>query len=125
MPTHRTGFVFDDHYLGHDTGVQATVVTRKGSFEVSPEPHPSSLFIIKRIKEFFDGSGLTSQMHPIPARAASEDEIAVYHTREYIAGILALSAGENQEEGWGGIDVESDLRPGTFAAARYVSGCWK
>lgn len=122
MPTHRTGFVFDDHYLGHDTGVQATVVTRKGSFEVSPEPHPSSLFIIKRIKEFFDGSGLTSQMHPIAARAASEDEIAVYHTREYIAGIRALCAGKTPAEGWGEIDVETVLSPGTFEAALYAAG---
>ncbi|HEX6481558.1 MAG TPA: class II histone deacetylase [Ktedonobacteraceae bacterium] len=122
MPTHRTGFVFDEHYLGHDTGVLATVVTRNGSFEVSPEPHPSSRFIIKRIKEFFDGSGLTAQMHPIPARAASEDEIAVYHTRKYIAGIRALCAGETPEDGWGEIDLETALSPGTFEAALYAAG---
>ena len=71
MSISRTGFVFDEHYLGHDTGVQTTVFTRNGSFEVSPEPHPSSLYIIQRIKEFLDGSGLTSMMQPIAARAAS------------------------------------------------------
>ena len=68
MPTHRTGFVFDEHYLLHDTGVQTTVTTRNGSFEVAPEPHPSSLYIIQRIKQFLDGSGLTAQMLPIAAR---------------------------------------------------------
>ena len=46
MSTFRTGFVFDEHYLGHDTGVQATVTMRTGSFEVAPEPHPSSLYLI-------------------------------------------------------------------------------
>src|SRR5579875_534787 len=122
MPSRCTGFVFDEHYMGHDTGVQATVVTRHGSFEVSPEPHPSSRYIIKRIKEFLDGSGLTALMHPIPARAASEDEIAVYHTRKYIAGIRALCAGETPEAGWGEIDVETALSPGTFEAALYAAG---
>ncbi len=52
------------------------------SFELSPEPHPSSVAITSRTKEFLDGSGLTARMTPIEARAASEDEIAMYHTRE-------------------------------------------
>ena len=79
MPMHRTGFVFDERYLRHDTGAQSTVRMRIGSFETSPEGHPSSTGITRRIKEFLDGSGLTAMMHPIPARAASEDELAVYH----------------------------------------------
>src|SRR5581483_1770799 len=89
----RTGFVFDEHFLAHDTGAEATVEMRHGSFRLSPEPHPSSLYITKRIKEFLDGSGLTAQMLPLAARAATEDEIAVYHTRDYIAGIKACAAG--------------------------------
>src|SRR6266568_6748065 len=93
MSTSGTGFVFDEHSLGHDTGVRTAVTMRNGSFEVAPEPHPSSLYIIQRIKQFLDGSGLTTRMHPIAARAATEDEIAVYHTREYIAGIRAHAAG--------------------------------
>ncbi len=92
MSTHRTGFVFDEHYLLHDTGVQTMVTTRSGSFEVAPEPHPSSLYIIQRTKQFLDGARLTAQMLPIAARAATEDELAVYHTREYIAGIRAHAA---------------------------------
>src|SRR5437764_2140131 len=89
MHRYRTGFVFDERFLAHDAGVATTVQMRNGSFELSPEPHPSSVFITRRTKEFLDGSGLSALMLPIEAREASEDEIAAYHTREYIAGIRA------------------------------------
>jgi len=122
MSTSRTGFVFDEHYLGHDTGVQTTVFTCNGSFEASPEPHPSSLYITRRIKEFLDGTGLTAMMHPIAARAATEDEIAVYHTREYIEGIRTLAAGGTVQGSWGEIDDETVISPGSFEAALYAAG---
>jgi acetoin utilization deacetylase AcuC-like enzyme len=118
----RTGFVFDEHSLLHDTGVQTTVTMRSGSFEVAPEPHPSSLYIIKRIKQFLDGSGLTAQMLPIAARPATEDEIAVYHTREYIAGIRAHAAGGPGKGEWGEVDEDTVLSPGSFEAALYAAG---
>src|SRR6202790_952032 len=102
MHTHSTGFVFDERYLGHDTGVQTTVTMREGSFTLAPEPHPSSLYITQRIKQFLDEAGLTACMQPIAARAADEDELAGYHTREYIAGIRALAEGNGPLQGpWG------------------------
>ncbi|HZR44896.1 MAG TPA: hypothetical protein VFB12_32585, partial [Ktedonobacteraceae bacterium] len=92
MRAYRTGLVFDEHFLAHDTGVEATVMLRNGTFELSPEPHPSSLSITRRTREFLDRSGLTAQMLPVAARPASEDELAVYHTRDYIAGIRTCAA---------------------------------
>ncbi len=126
MQTYRTGFVFDAHFLAHDTGVETTVKTSKGSFDLSPEPHPSSVFITQRTKEFLDGSGLAALMMPIEARAASEDEIAVYHTREYIAGIRSLAergpVSGPFKASWGEIDDETVLSPGSFVAALYAAG---
>src|SRR5947209_13049518 len=122
MPSSRTGLVFDERYLAHDTGTQTTVIMRNGSFELSPEPHPSSLYIIQRVKEFLDGAGLTVQMVPIPARAATEDELAVYHTREYIAGIRAYATGGPKQGAWGSVDEETVLSPGSFEAALYAAG---
>ncbi len=72
MPTKRTGLIFDERFLAHDTGMQTTVIMRNGSFQLGPEPHPSSVYITQRIKQFLDGSGLTAQMQLIPARAATE-----------------------------------------------------
>jgi acetoin utilization deacetylase AcuC-like enzyme len=126
MSRNRTGFVFDERFLGHDAGVATTVVTHAGSFELSPEPHPSSVFITQRTKEFLDGSGLTSLMLPIAAREATEDEIATYHTRDYIAGIRAFaetgSATGPFKAPWGEIDEETPLSPGSLTAALYAAG---
>src|ERR1700692_3095637 len=105
-PTRRTGLIFDERYLHHDTGTQTTVRIRNGSFETSPEGHPSSTSITKRIKEFLDGSGLTAMMQPVAARAASDDELAVYHTREYISGVRTHVEGGSMKGMWG--EIESD-----------------
>ncbi|HET9918271.1 MAG TPA: hypothetical protein VFQ30_00420, partial [Ktedonobacteraceae bacterium] len=123
MSTSRTGFVFDEHYLGHDTGEQTTVVTRHGSFEVSPEPHPSSLSIIRRTKQFLDGTGMTALMQPIASRRATVDELAVYHTRAYIAGVRAHAEQGGPMRGpWGEIDEDTALSPGSYEAALYAAG---
>jgi acetoin utilization deacetylase AcuC-like enzyme len=123
MPASTTGFVFDERFLGHDTGVLTTVMMRDGSFTLAPEPHPSSVFITQRIKQFLDGSGLTAQMLPIAARAATEDELTTYHTREYIDGIRALSEGVGLIKGsWGEAEIDTPLSMGSFEAALYAAG---
>lgn len=122
MANYRTGFVFDERYLDHDAGVEATVTMRNGSFTLSPEPHPSALFITRRIKEFLDGAGLTARMLPIVARAATEDELAVYHTREYIAGVRALTNGGSHKGDWGEVEIDTPLSSGSFEAALYAAG---
>lgn len=122
MTLSRSGLVFDDRFLGHETGTETTVKMRSGSFELSPEPHPSSSFITRRIKEFLDGADLTAQMSPIATRAASEDELAVYHTREYIAAIRASAFGGPLRGPWGEIDEETIMSPGSFDAALFAAG---
>ena len=123
MPASTTGLVFDERYLGHDTGAQTTVTMRDGSFSLVPEPHPSSSFITQRIKQFLDGSGLTAQMIPITARAAHEDELAVYHSREYIAGIRALSEGVGPMKGfWGEAELDTPPSYASYEAALYAAG---
>ncbi|MEO8973700.1 MAG: class II histone deacetylase [Ktedonobacteraceae bacterium] len=122
MANYRTGFVFDERFLGHDAGIEATVTMRDGSFTLSPEPHPSALYITRRIKEFLDGAGLTTRMQPVAARAATEDELAVYHTREYIAGVRALANGGPHKGDWGEVEFDTPLSTGSFEAALYAAG---
>ncbi|GER85899.1 histone deacetylase [Dictyobacter vulcani] len=121
----RSGLMYDQRFLSHDTGVESTVITRHGSFELSPEPHPSSAMIIRRTKEFLDGTGLSAQMVPIMARAAIKEELTSYHTPEYIAGVRTCA--ERSMHGpldaeWGKIDEETVLSPGSFDAALYAVG---
>jgi len=123
----RTGFVFDERFLAHDTGVETVVEMRSVSFQVSPVPHPSSRFIIQRTKEFFDGAGLTQRMQPISARAATEDERAVYHTRAYIAGMRAYGLGGPSSGPWGDIDAQPWLLRGCALCRRWCDergGCY-
>lgn len=119
---HHTGLIFDERYLHHDTGAQATVQMRGGSFETSPESHPSSTSITRRIKEFLDGSGLTAMMQPVAARAASDDELAVYHTRAYIDGVRSHVQGGPIQGEWGEIESDTPLSAGSFEAAIYAAG---
>lgn len=122
MSAFRTGLVYDDHFLTHDTGTETRVVTRHTTFELSPEPHPSSVAIIRRIKEFLDGSGLTKRMKPIAARPATEDELMVYHTKAYIDGMRSYAAGGPAHGTWGDVDEETVLGAGSFEAALYAAG---
>lgn len=122
MPSNRTGLVFDERYLAHDTGMQTTVVMRNGSFQLGPEPHPSSVYITQRIKQFLDGAGLTAQMQPIPSRAAAEDELAMYHAREYIAGVRTHVEGGPMKGDWGEIEIDTPLSRGSFDAAIFSAG---
>jgi acetoin utilization deacetylase AcuC-like enzyme len=122
MVRKQTGLVFDKCFLAHDTGVEDTVLLRDGSFRLSPQPHPSSWVITQRIKEFLDGSGLTARMLPIPARAATENELAVYHTRDYIAGIRTYAAGGPSRGDWGYADEDTILSAGSYEAALHTAG---
>jgi acetoin utilization deacetylase AcuC-like enzyme len=122
MTAQGTGLVFDERYLLHDTGVQATVQMRGGSFALAPDPHPSSTSITRRIKQFLDGSGLAAMMLPIPARAATEEELAVYHTHEYIAGVRAHTGGGPARGTWGEIESDTPLSAGSFEAAMHAAG---
>ena len=122
MSTKHTGLVFDERYLDHDTGVQSTVFMRNGSFQIGPEPHPSSVYITQRIKQFLDGSGLTAQMEQIAARAATEEELAVYHTHEFIAGVRKHVEGGPGKGDWGEIESDTPLSQGSFDAAIFAVG---
>ncbi|GCE16443.1 hypothetical protein KDK_02430 [Dictyobacter kobayashii] len=120
-----TGLVYDERFLAHDTGVEATVLTRTGSFELSPLPHPSASTITQRTKEFLDRTGLAARMHPIAARPATLAELSSYHTTEYIAGIHACAQESIHgpvSASWGEIDDETVLSPGSFEAALYAAG---
>lgn len=122
MSTNRTGFVFDELFLGHDTGIEAVVTMRNGSFTLSPEPHPSALYITRRIKEFLDGAGLTAWMHAISARAATDEELTVYHPLAYIEGMRALASGGPAKGDWGEAEFDTPLSAGSFEAALYAAG---
>src|SRR5579875_3659751 len=88
-----SGLLFDERFLAHDAGVETTVQMREGSFELDPEPHPSDVTIMKRTWQFLERSGLLKRMRHLRARPAREEELLVYHTRAYLDGLRAYTAG--------------------------------
>jgi acetoin utilization deacetylase AcuC-like enzyme len=117
-----TGFVFDERFLGHDTGTEDVVTMRKGTFTLSSESHPSAASITRRIKELLDGCDLSAMMQPIAARAANEDELAVYHTHAYIDGLRVACRGGPKKGNWGEVETDTPLSEGSFEAAMYAAG---
>jgi acetoin utilization deacetylase AcuC-like enzyme len=122
MPLYRSGLVFHPSFLVHDAGQESTVTMRTGTFEISPTPHPSSLFITKRIKECLDGTGLTERMLPINARIATEDELASFHSRAYIRGLRECVGRGPFQFPWGEVDDDTVLSPASYDAALYAAG---
>ncbi|HEY1349971.1 MAG TPA: class II histone deacetylase [Ktedonobacteraceae bacterium] len=122
LAAQTTGLVFDERFLQHDTGAQASVVTRAGTFQLDPEAHPSATQITRRIKQFLDGSGLSEHMRSIAARAATDQELQAYHTRGYIQGVRAHVHGGPASGAWGEIEEDTPLAPGSFEAALYAVG---
>ncbi len=122
MPPYRSGLVFHPSFLTHDAGEKSTIVTRNGTFDITPTPHPSSLAITRRTKECLDGTGLTERMLPIPARIATEDELASFHTLAYIRGLRDCIGRGPFQFPWGEVDDDTVLSPDSYEAALYAAG---
>jgi acetoin utilization deacetylase AcuC-like enzyme len=85
-----TGFVFSELYLWHDTGNWPLYLPP--GLALQPGEHAENPETKRRFRNLLDVSGLLEQLSPIKPRAATEDEIARFHTREHIASIKAKSA---------------------------------
>ena len=85
-----TGFVFHELYLWHNTWNWAMVFPP--GLTIQPGEHAENPETKRRFRSLLEVSGLLEQLTPIKPRYASEDELARFHTREYIARIKAESA---------------------------------
>ena len=87
----KTGFLFEEIYLWHDSSSSAFPLQPGQYFE-----HPETK---RRFRDLLAVSGLLDRLHPIRATPASEDDLARFHTREYIARIKRMSAERGGEAG--------------------------
>jgi acetoin utilization deacetylase AcuC-like enzyme len=97
------GFVFDDRYLQHNPGVDH-LWTHEGPRSIpftEPLIHPSNYRLVMRTKHLIDLAGLGKQLDRIEAYEATHDDLAVYHTREYIERVQAICAAGGGETGPG------------------------
>ena len=113
----RTGLVFHDRYLQHNTGLAQAGSPLRPHPYAEPEPHVSSPRTVGRSKQLIDLSGLGEQLQLVPARYATEDELHYVHTADYIAHVRAIAA-----DGGGDAGVGAPLGADGYDIARLAGG---
>ncbi|GIK96956.1 MAG: class II histone deacetylase [Alphaproteobacteria bacterium] len=116
MSSNRTsGFVFHELYMWHDTGSASSVFP--AGLTIEPGEHAENPDTKRRFRNLLEVSGLLERLSAVRPRPATEDEIARFHTRDYIARIKKLSAERGGDAG--------DLTPfgaGSFEIAQLAAG---
>ena len=114
-----TGYLFDERFLGHDTGEQRIALPAGGTLE--PVEHSSAARITRRTHALIAGSGLYDSLVPLPARFATPDDVALYHTRaliERIRDLCAAGGGEASDEP----GESTPVAPASYQAALLAVG---
>jgi acetoin utilization deacetylase AcuC-like enzyme len=111
----RTGFVFHERYLWHDTRSAAGFVPAGGMVE--PDRHAENPDTKRRLKSLLEVSGLLAQLERIEPRMASEHEVLRVHGREYLERVKKLSA-----ENGGDAGALTPFGPGSYEIALLSAG---
>lgn len=93
----RTGFVWHELYAWHDTG--HAVISQPPDLWYQPEEHVESPESKRRLRNLLDVAGVLGGLVSIAPRPATEDELARFHDRGYIARIKEMSAGRGGDAG--------------------------
>ncbi len=111
------GLVFDDRFLQHNPGLE-TIWPSDGPFPfVDPILHMSNHRLVMRTKHLIDLTGLGKKLVRIDASPATVDDLAMYHTRDYIARVEALCAAGGGESGQG-----APVAPDSYEIALLAAG---
>jgi acetoin utilization deacetylase AcuC-like enzyme len=96
----RVGLVFDDRYLTHNTGLALIEDVAPWPF-AEPVPHVSSPALVGRAKHLMDLYGVAERMRRIDPILASDEQLIVYHTPDYLARVEAIAQSDGGDTGSG------------------------
>jgi len=96
----KTGFVYDDVYLKHDTG-----------------EHPENVKRLKAIMRYLERTGPWQQLEAFSPAVAAVPAIALVHNRDYIEKVREMA-----EKGGGQLDADTIVSAGSYDAARFAAG---
>ena len=120
----KTGIVFHELYLWHDTVNHADYVPY--GFPVEPFKHSENPDAKRRIKNLMEVSGLYEKLFQITPRKATKDEILLFHTEnhfEYIKSLndsINIDAGITTPTGIGSFDIALLSAGGVIEAIDHV-----
>ena len=121
----RTGWLFDERYMWHDTGYGAAHLSSGGAIEPTLA-HADSPDTKRRFRNLVEVSGLLDLLVPLRPRMATENELLRLHTPEYIDRVRQLSdargglAGEITPFGPGSFDIAALAVGGSIVAVDAV-----
>lgn len=96
----KVGYVYDPIYLQHDTG-----------------QHPENARRLEAISTHLEQTRLKQRLTLIPPRAASVEEIALVHQKQYISYVQNTA-----QQGGGWLDSDTVVSPDSYRAALYAAG---
>jgi acetoin utilization deacetylase AcuC-like enzyme len=120
----RTGLVWHERFMWHDTGSAVIFWPPNGVFE--PDTHAENPATKRRLKNILDGYDLTDKLHVIRPREATPDELMLFHTADYIDRVAELSkqsggaVGEGAVIATGGYQIAALSAGGVIEAAHSV-----
>jgi acetoin utilization deacetylase AcuC-like enzyme len=111
-----TGFIWRERFAWHDLGAGAGPL-RAGGWIEPGEPHAENAATKRRIYSLLEDSGLLSRLTRLDPRAASEEELRLFHTERHIAHVRELSAGTG-----GPLGLDAWVPPGSYEVATLAAG---
>jgi acetoin utilization deacetylase AcuC-like enzyme len=111
----RTGLVWHERYMWHDTGSGVSELRSGGWLE--PHVHAENPDTKRRFKNLLDATGLSERLVSLTPRAATVQEICRVHERSYVDRIAELSQGRGGEGG-----SEAPFGNGSFEIALLAAG---
>jgi len=124
-----TGYVWQEIYGWHDTGTAAGAAYANPMAGIQPLRHFESAESKKRLHELVAVSGLLDQLERLPVEPATQEQLELVHTPEYVARIRAesqLPKGGDAGDGFtpfgqGGYDIACLAAGGAIAALAAVA----
>ena len=117
MEAQRVGFIYDDRYLQHNPGLQHLWGSGRNLPFVEPTIHPSNYRLVMRTKHLLDYSGLSDELTRVEPYKASADDVALYHTWEYIERVQQIC-----DEGGGDTGEGAPAAPDSYEIALLAAG---
>lgn len=111
----RTGLVWHERYMWHDTGSGASELPAGGWLE--PHVHSENPATKRRLKNLLDATGFSEQLVMVSPREATPDELCRVHSGAYVERIRELSAA-----GGGDAGSEAPFRGGSYEIAALAAG---
>ena len=109
------GLVFDDRFLAYNMGNELMLDRTPLPF-AQPVPHWSGPELVGRAKHLLDLTGTTDHLTRIDPVLATDEQILVYHTPDYLAGLAEV------ERVGGDAGAGAPLHPGGLRIARLSAG---